>query len=256
MNNRFLLFPAFCLLFLVSACKKDSVPVTSATSAPALNVNVLNTEFTTFSAKGKMQLEKPDEKLSSAINLRIKKDSIIWISVVPALGIEAARVRITPDTIQILDRLHRTYFAGNFALLKQRYNVSASFPVLQAMLLGNYLPGEPGMVKEIKGGEMQQIQHLQDNLLINQFLNTEVRKLKQLQIIDQKTGDAINTTYNDFETQGGNVLPTSALILLQRNSAPNPNSKTAAVSIKYNKFTLNEAGLAFPFSVPADYERK
>ncbi|KAA9340991.1 DUF4292 domain-containing protein [Adhaeribacter soli] len=257
MNNRFLLFLACILLFSVSACKKETTPVTSAATTPvAPNVNVLNTEFTTFSARGKMQLEKPDEKLGSAVTLRIKKDSVIWISVVPALGIEAARVRITPDTIQILDRLHRTYFAGNFSMLKQRYNISASFPMLQAMLLGNYIQGEAGMVKEIIGGELQQIQLLQNNLLINQFLDPKIRKVKRLDILDEKTGDAILTTYSEYETQAANVIPTSALILLQRTSATNPNSKTATISIKYNKFSFNEPDLAFPFSVPADYERK
>jgi hypothetical protein len=257
MNNRFFLFLSISILFFGSACKKKTFPVSSAVAAtPAVSVNVLNTEFTNFSAKGKMQLEKPDEKIGSAVTLRIKRDSVIWISVVPALGIEAARVRITPDTIQILDRLHRTYFAGNFSLLKQRFNISASFPMLQAMLIGNYLPGEMGTLKEIKGGEMQQIQHQQSNLLINQFLDLETRKLKRLQIIDEKTGDAIITTYNEFETQAEKVIPTSALILLERTSAVNPNSKTAAISVKYNKFSFNDPEMAFPFSVPEDYERK
>ena len=257
MNNRFALLLAFSIAFLGSACKKETVPVT-ATAAPVPNVsvNVVNTEFTTFSAKGRMQLEKPDEKIGSAVTIRIKKDSVIWISIVPALGIEAARARITPDTIQVLNRLQREYIAGNFSMLQKRYNIAASFDMLQAMLLGNYLPGEPGTVKEIKGGEMQQIQQLRNNLLINQFLDVEMRKLKRLQVIDEKTGDAIVATYNEFETQGNNLFPTAALVLLQRASNPDPNSKAASVAIKYNKYSFNESDLQFPFSVPADYERK
>jgi hypothetical protein len=257
MIKRSALFLVFPILFFTGACKKEAVPV-SATAAPVPNVtvNVVNTEFTTFSAKGRMQLEKPDEKIGSAVTIRIKRDSVIWISVVPALGIEAARVRITPDTIQILDRLHRQYFAGNFSLLQQKYNIAASFDMLQAMLLGNYLPGEPGNIKEIKGGEMQQIQQLRNNLVVNQFLDMEMRKLKRLQVIDEKTGDAIITTYNEFETQGANLFPTAALVLLHRASNPDPSSKAASVAIKYNKFSINEPELQFPFSVPEDYERK
>jgi len=256
MNKLPALFLAFSILFF-GACKKETAPVASKTAAaPALAVNVVNTEFNTFSAKGKMQLEKPDEKIGSAVTIRIKKDSVIWISMVPALGIEVARVRITPDTIQILDRLHRQYVAGNFSLLQKRFNVSASFEVLQAMLLGNFLPGDAGMMKEIKSGEMQQFQQKRDNLVINQFLDSNLHKLKQLNITDERTGDAINTTYSDFQEQEGKLMPTSSLILLNRNSATNPNSKTASVSVKYSRITLNEAGMEFPFSVPDDYERK
>ena len=181
---------------------------------------------------------------------------MIWISVVPGLGIEAARVRITPDTIQILNRLHREYIAGNFGMLQKKYNISASFEILQAMLLGNYLPGEPGLIKEIKGGEHQQIQQTRNNLIINQFLDVEMRKLKRMQIIDEKTGDNIVTTYSEFETVENNVLASTALILLERASNTNPKGKNAVVSIKYNKFNLNEADLQFPFTVPEDYERK
>ena len=257
MNKRSALFLAFSIAFLGSACKKETVPVT-ATAAPVANVavNVVNTEFTTFTAKGRMQLEKPDEKVGSAVTIRIKKDNVIWISVVPALGIEAARVRITPDTIQILNRLQREYYAGNFSMLQKRYNIAASFDMLQAMLLGNYLPGEPGAIKEIKGGEMQQIQQIRNNLVINQFLDVEMRKLKRLQVIDDKTGDAIVATYNEFEPQGANLFPTAALVLLQRASNPNPESKVASVAIKYNKYSFNEPDLQFPFSVPEDYARK
>ncbi len=258
MNKLFPLFLVFSLLFSGTACKKKTIPVASATPAaePGVAVNVLNTEFSTFSAKGKMQLETPEEKLGSSVTIRIKKDSVIWISMVPGLGIEAIRARITPDTIQILNRLQRQYIAGNFATLQKQYNIAASFELLQAMLLGNYLAGQAGMVKEIKGGEHQQLQQTRNNLVINQFVDTQLRKLKRIQITDQKTGDNMIATYNEFETQGSSVLASAMLILLERSSNTNPKSKNAAVSIKYNKFSLNEANLEFPFSVPADYQRK
>src|SRR5688572_33166959 len=115
MNKLSALFLAFTLAFLGSACKKETVPVTSTSAAaplPGVAVNVINTEFKTFSAKGRMQLETPEEKIGSSVTIRIKKDSVIWISMVPGLGIEAIRARITPDTIQIINRLQRQYIAG------------------------------------------------------------------------------------------------------------------------------------------------
>ena len=258
MNKLAALFLAFSLAFLGSACKKEAVPVaaTAAAPLPGVTVNVLNTEFKTFSAKGRMQLETPEQKIGSSVTIRIKKDSVIWISIVPGLGLEAARVRITPDTIQILNRLQREYIAGNFSMLKNKFNIAASFDMLQAMLMGNYLAGEPGMVKEIKGGEHQQIQQTRDNLTINQFLDVEMRKLKRMQVIDDKTGDNIVATYGEFETQDNNLLATTMLILLERASKTNPSSKNTAVSIKYNKFSLNEPDMQFPFTVPEDYQRK
>lgn len=256
MNKLPALFLAISILFSVSACHKKTIPAKASGAPASVTVNVVNTDFLTFSSKGKMQLEKPDEKISSAVTIRIKKDSVIWVSMVPALGIEVARLRITPDTIQILDRLHRQYYSGNFSLLQKRFNISASFEMLQAMLLGNYLPGETGNIKEIKGGELQQIEQTRNNLTIDQFLDPQMRKLKRMQITDEKTGDAITASYNEFEQQEERLLATACLILLQRTSAKDPKSQNAAISVKYNKFTFNEPNLAFPFTVPADYERK
>jgi hypothetical protein len=257
MNRVAQLFLVFSLLFF-AVCKKKSVPVKSETppAAAGLKVNVLNTEFTTFSAKGRMQLEKPDEKLASAVTIRIKKDSVIWVSVVPALGIEVARIRITLDTIQILDRLHKEYLAGNFSLLQKRFNVAADFKMLQAILLGNYLPGQPGQEKEIASGELQHIRQQRDNLIFDQFLNPKNRKLTQLQVTDSRTKDEMMVVYNDFELLSETPIATAILMTLNRASAPNPASRNAVVSVKYNKFNLNDPQTSFPFTVPKDYTRK
>jgi hypothetical protein len=257
MNSVTKLFFVFLFLFSVAACKKKAVPVKSETPVAAgLKVDVLNTEFSTFSAKGRMQLEKPDEKLSSAVTIRIKKDSVIWVSVVPALGIEVARVRITPDTIQILDRLHKEYLAGNFSLLQKRFNIAADFKMLQAILLGNYLPGLPGQEKEIESGDLQHIRQQLDNLTFDQFLNRQTRKLTQFHLSDSKTKDAMMVVYNDFEMLQDKPIATAILMTLNRASAPNPNSRNAIVTVKYNKFNLNDPETSFPFTVPKDYQRK
>jgi hypothetical protein len=258
MNRSVRLFIAILLLFSAAACKKKAVPAKSEATGPgaALKVDVLNTEFTSFSAKGRMQLEKPDEKLASSVTIRIKKDSVIWLSIVPGLGIEVARVRITPDTIQVLDRLHKEYMAGNFGLLQKRFNVAANFQMLQALLLGNYLPGQPGFEKEIVNGQLKQIRQEQGKITFDQFINPATRKLTSLEINDSGTKDRMNVVYNEFEQLNNSPIATAILMTLNRASAPDPQSRNAVVSVKYNKFTVNDPEMSFPFTVPADYVRK
>ncbi|HAR20844.1 MAG TPA: DUF4292 domain-containing protein, partial [Cytophagales bacterium] len=46
-------------------------------------------------------------QFSSPLTIRIRKDSVIWISVNPALGIEVVRALITKDSIFVIDKIHK-----------------------------------------------------------------------------------------------------------------------------------------------------
>ncbi len=69
--------------------------------------------------------------------LRIKHDSAIFVSVAPLLGIEIARLLITPDTVKMVNRLENTFYAGNIEVLNRMFNTSVDYYMLQALLVGN-----------------------------------------------------------------------------------------------------------------------
>ncbi|MGV3505002.1 MAG: DUF4292 domain-containing protein [Adhaeribacter sp.] len=255
MNNRLYLWAA-CFIFLFSACKKESVPASSAALPENIhNITVRNLDFQSFSARGRMQLEEEDgSKVASNLSLRILKDSIIWASVVPALGIEVARLRITPDSVMLVNRLNKTYFAGDYSLIREKFKVDVTFDMVQAILLGNYLPGNPGEEKVMTEPPLQRVRREQASLLIDQFLDLTDFKLKKLSIKDQQTNNALDVQYSGFENVEGHSFARNARIVVQQ---PNGStSKGAIADLEYSRITLNEAGLTFPFSIPEAYTRK
>ena len=76
-------------------------------------------KFDQFSAKFNVTYQVDRKKTTVSGNLRIKHDSIIWISITPALGIEAVRFMLTPDSIQYINRLSNTYFVNSFGYINQ-----------------------------------------------------------------------------------------------------------------------------------------
>ena len=65
-------------------------------------------DFNYLSAKAEVSYtDKSGETSSFDINLRICRDSAIWISITPLLGIEVARVLIRHDSVIVLDRIHK-----------------------------------------------------------------------------------------------------------------------------------------------------
>ena len=63
-------------------------------------------------------------------NLRIKRDSVIWMSISPGLGIEVARVYITPDSLKFINRINNTYFKGDYRFLNSLLQIESNFQSL------------------------------------------------------------------------------------------------------------------------------
>ena len=45
-------------------------------------------------------------------SIRIKRDSVIWISVAPTMNLEVFRCMITTDSVKFYSKLQKTYFCG------------------------------------------------------------------------------------------------------------------------------------------------
>jgi len=96
-----------------------------------------------FSAKIKAKY-KAEGKNIPALNLdiRIKKDSAIWVSASPAIGfkLEVARILITPNRIQALDKFNKNYYDEDFNYIRQYIDYPFDFNTLQSLLFGYMIP--------------------------------------------------------------------------------------------------------------------
>lgn len=72
-------------------------------------------------------------------SIRMKKDSVIWISISPALGIEVFRILITPDSLKYLSKIpdNKFYYIGTSASLSELAKIELDFDMLQDILIGN-----------------------------------------------------------------------------------------------------------------------
>ena len=72
-------------------------------------------EWDAFTAKVNLSVDldgKGPTKVGGT--LRIKKGEVIQLSVAPLLGIEVARVEITPSGVLVLDRVNKQYVKASF----------------------------------------------------------------------------------------------------------------------------------------------
>ena len=84
----------------IDSSKNDSI----ADNREAVPVKVQEIAFDYLTAKSKFSLRSSTQDFENTnVNIRIKKDSLIWLSVT-GVGFEVGRGLITPDSIVFLDK--------------------------------------------------------------------------------------------------------------------------------------------------------
>ena len=141
---------SFVVVFsMLSACKtqqKATAPVVTDIK-PMVNKSVqelqdkldsASFDLNYLTAKAAVVVIQDSNEISFNISYRSKKDSVIWISVSPLLGIEVARLMITADSVKMLDKIHNRYEVTSFESINKMLQMKVNFEIVQALLYGNF----------------------------------------------------------------------------------------------------------------------
>lgn len=88
--------------------------------------------------------------------VRMRHDSVLWASI-STLGMEVMRLKMTNDSVWIVNRLEKTYMAEPVVSVAEALSLPISLPLVQNLLLGNmngYAP-EENQVVELKREELK-----------------------------------------------------------------------------------------------------
>ncbi|EMR04539.1 DUF4292 domain-containing protein [Cesiribacter andamanensis] len=251
MNNN-LLALLLATLLVLTGCKRDAIPTVSEKDLAALNVRPV--DFKYLNTRSKISYENGDQRMSSPTNIRIRKDSLIWFSVTPVLGIEAARGLVTRDSLFLVNKLQKEYHAYSFQELSQKMNVVVDFDILQAALLGD--PIVPLTTNNrIRRTESETIvmQQQQGVDIINYFNNATLKLIKVI-LQEPNSPNNLLLQYADFQNHGTNMLPYTSTITAQYQEKQ--EMRATVVAFQHNKAEFSDTALSFPFSIPDRYVRK
>lgn len=221
-------------------------------------------KFNSFSSKASITFNNGEEKSFKA-HLRIKQDSLIWISITPVLGIEMARVLITKDTVKVMDRVHSEYFSGNFEYVNTFLNTELDYQMLEALLLGNSMDFEYNNKIRTAIDRKQQLYYIstekkrkvkielkKEKLKLKKqaqvlWLEPFHLKIKKLLLKSTQNTQSLTAFYDNYVALENELLPHGLSFKIVAKTPIN-------VDIKYTKPSLNKS-LSFPFKIPSKYER-
>ena len=240
-----------CLTLLVVACKpkKNLIKTGKITDITSLSKKRLldsisenQSDFKTLNIKAKANLDISSKSYDVGMNLRIRKNEAIWVSV-SMFGIEGARALITPDSIKVLNRLQSTYTVKPFSFIYNYASKQVNFQTLQSILVGNCI-GEfinPSSTINTNESGINLAGMLQD-LAYSANLNTRF-KVTQTKIADNTASQELRVDYNDYSPEGALFFPHTV------NIHSGAESHTVAIGLSYNRVIINEP-VDLPFSVP------
>jgi hypothetical protein len=182
-------------------------------------------------------------------NVRIYKDSAIWISANAILGIEAMRVLITKDSVKLLDKLNKTYTARSVSYLQDVTSLPLNLPILQDLIIGNPVFLDSNIVSYSTGNNiitMLSIGSFFKNLItLNESDKTLMHsKLDDADITRSRTADL---TYGDYEDKKGPLFSTKRRIVVAEKNRLD-------IKLDFKQYSFND-DVSFPFSIPKNYDR-
>ena len=262
----------FATIFFITSCKvsKKVLPhhlqILEHKSEKELEgyVNSHQLAYSSLSAKCSVECDLDSNLSSFNVNMRARKDSVLWFSItVPIVGIEAARAIITRDSILFMDRIHSRYFAGNFSMINKILHADLDFEMVQNLLVGNNVEFYDD-AERLHGGQSEGLyflstirkrkmrkvmEHNKELKDPAQFiwLNPSTFKIVRLVFKDFNANRSFEANYDKFETIDSMLFAHDIHMNVKAE-------KNVDIQIQYSKVTLNTKQ-SFPFSIPPKYER-
>jgi Domain of unknown function (DUF4292) len=207
-------------------------------------------EFNTFSAKIKVDYTNSKGKQPNFIaNIRMLKDSIIWVSLSNDIGIEGIRVLITKDSIKILDKLANTYQVRPLNMIQEISQIPFQFSDLQNILIGNPVFFNRDSItmysQNANGYSLLSVDPVFKNLL---SINNEFQIYKsKLDDNDPTLNRTCDLNLSEYENKKGFLFSSYREIFMSQQNK-------LEVELKYKDYRLNEE-LTFPFTIPKKFKR-
>lgn len=203
--------------------------------------------FNTFNAKIDVDYVGGDGKKENVnANLRMYKDSVIWISVTGLFGIEGLRAYITKDSIKLINKLDKLYTIRSFEYMQEVTGLPLDLESLQDLIMGNPVFLDSNIVSYTKSGSIVSLLSIGDFFknLVTLYDGTILHS--KLDDVDINRNRTCNLSYDDYETKKGPNFSTKRRIAVSEKSKLD-------IKMDFRAYNFNET-LSFPFSVPKNYK--
>jgi len=192
-----------------------------------INSQNISPEWTSLNSK--IKVNKEGQEVTINAHIRIKKDSIIWISVKAPLGIEIFRTMITSDSVYYMNRMNKNYFIKHISHIREVVKADVSFIKLQEIIFAS-----PNIT--VLNSNKENYEILKDIFRVYKM---------ELQEEEDKKVSIRYSDYKVFSDIGGLYFPEKIFIDVK-------SEEIFTAEINYTKIKFNKTA-SISFKIPKSY---
>jgi|GEM_PF-4072319 len=226
------------------------------------DVGIVYSDFEWFDGKFNADVNNNGKANSFKGRVRMRRDSLIWIQIKPDVAIiEAFRMRVTKDSIQLVDYIHKEYFTGDFGFISELVQYDVNFSLLQGLFIGNphfmfplgsYQVSVSGRDTLLSSSDMKLYTQARKASQGAQFLFqavwvNEQKKAWRSLVFDPKNRMELDIQYPEYQTVNSVYLPLSGQLTIVGDTV------NTRFNFTYTKTVVNTE-VDFPFSIPESYK--
>jgi Domain of unknown function (DUF4292) len=216
-------------------------------------VKIDEIDFTYLKAKAKVSYKSPNDSKSFTVDIRMKKDSLIWMNI-SVSGFAVAAGLFDKNTVKLYDKFHGEYNEYTYTDFAEKFNFNVNYDILQSLIVGNR-PFKKNKSRVTRENEYYLLKQEQDRVLIDNYIG-ENKKLKKLLLTQEDTNNKLTLDFDDFTMLNQYLFPNSSLITVDYKSNEDQKMYQTVVNIKHTKVELLDTPLEFPFKVPEKLLKK
>lgn len=196
--------------------------------------------YTWFHAKCKIRMTDKESSMDFTATIRAKKDSAIWLTVSPFLGIEVARILFTKDSVFIINRINKSNDRLGYNVMRNYTDIPVSFYTIQDLLCGNtiYYQAENSLMKRQDTSLV--LTSSDEKLTSSVYLNRHYY-IQQMIIQSQKADYSLHIQQRDYFIPDKTPFSQNRTIELR-------GKENISFEVLFSKLTLNEIQ-SFPFPI-------
>lgn len=244
---------ALLALTLLAGCKGSQLVIGEASSISARelvrSVEDNRMRYDWFAGRARMQYDGPELSQSFSANIRIRHDSIIWLSLTGFLGIEGARAKITPDSLFVIDKLNARYVRTGLERLSALLPVrDVDFELLESLLTGNALDLAIDRRELSVDDDLYRIDKNWDGTDLVLYVLPEVFRYRRAVWQSGDGTSSVEIGYDDYRTDA------DRLFAFNRTVRGQADTDRVSLDMRFSRVRF-DAPTTFPFTINERYER-
>lgn len=251
MKGRILFFLVISLYWGKSwgqARQLDSAQLNYDTLVSKIAENQSN--YRTLGTRAKLVWDDGKSEQDFQASIRLKKDSIVWMSLSGALNVEGARLFLSPDTFRLINKISNEYIVHDFNYLENwLLQFPVSFKMLQQIISGAKIDIHERASMASYQDSMFVLYCETDKMLEKIWVNTGNYTISKILLKDKLLTQQMTVTFDGYNQLQGKPFSYKRSIEINRDGL------IMKLDIDFTKVRLNEE-LAYPFDVSDKYKRE